>query len=618
MDGTPTDDIAFQASEEYAHRMSSPRPSSSKRPNKLLSKALSPEQAEADAGDEDEDGKPIHVNDSRHPEFYSYGDEDIAVDGAEPEYHAPILASDEIEFGPNAKAQHPAIHPHHDRSDSFEGNDTPVRPIVRPPVVHRPISEPHFSYTPLDDVEEYEPLFPEEVRKEQAKQQAAEENKLRRHFPSKDIWEDAPNSVHYTVEVSTPDIEDESNRRKSSSYFEGRPITPAQAFAQYQEELAEREARSRSNNFLPLSEDKPQKPTWVSHQAHLGFAKPSSSRRFPSRDIWEDAPESQLYETTVSESPEKPQIPERPSKKQAEQTPPSIPDRPKPRQLSGDDTVKQAPPVTDKPKPQIPARPAKLSPVDGKTGDVIAAKGKPPVPSRPAGSKIAALQAGFMSDLNKRLQLGPQALKKEEPQEEQAPAEEKEKVPLSDARKGRARGPQRRAPARAVTPSADSSKPIVVLNFTQPLSLWSIDPEDGDFSVHGEPEADPTSVSEIVTSSEPAGESEPAMAKPANETVPVTAAKEVTDETAERAEESDTDKAADPESGNRDDSKTAKEEVGEKPAEKEKEQASEVVAEGKPDAEEAEEPAVPVTEAPASPTTDKEPAEPAGVDAKDE
>lgn len=617
MDGTPTDDIAFQASEEYAHRMSSPRPSSSKRPNKLLSKALSPEQAEADAGDDDDDGKPIHVNDSRHPEFYSYGDEDIAVDGAEPEYHAPILASDEIEFGPNAKAQHPAVHPHHDRSDSFEGNDTPVRPVVRPPVVHRPISEPNFSYTPLDDVEEYEPLFPEEVRKEQAKQQAAEENKLRRHFPSKDIWEDAPNSVHYTVEVSTPDIEDENNRRKSSSYIEGRPITPAQAFAQYQEELAEREAKSRSNNFLSLSEDKPQKPTWVSHQAHLGFAKPSSNRRFPSRDIWEDAPESQLYETTLSESPEKPEIPERPAKKQAEQTPPSIPDRPKPRQLSGDGTFKQAPPITDKPKPQIPARPTKLSPVDGKTGDAIAAKGKPPVPSRPAGSKIAALQAGFMSDLNKRLQLGPQALKKEEPQEEQALAEEKEKVPLSDARKGRARGPQRRAPARAITPSADASKPSAVLSLTQPLSLWSIDPEDGDFSLHGEPEPSPVDVAEFATSSDPVEEFEPAITEPAKETVPVAAAKEVTDETAERIEKGHVPKTVEPE-GHQDDSKVATEAAEEKPVETEEDQASEVVVEGKPDAEEAIEPAVPVTEAPSSHTTDKEPAEPAAVDAKDE
>jgi hypothetical protein len=88
------------------------------------------------------------------------------------------------------------------------------------------------------------------------------------------------------------------------------------------------------------------------------------------------------------------------------------------------------------------------------------------------------LQSGFMLDLNKRLQLGPQAPKKEEvvPVETE---EEKEKAPLVDARKGRARGPARRAPAKSPTPSSDlpveKPKAFGISNFS---TLWSIDPEE--------------------------------------------------------------------------------------------------------------------------------------------
>ena len=83
----------------------------------------------------------------------------------------------------------------------------------------------------------------------------------------------------------------------------------------------------------------------------------------------------------------------------------------------------------------------------------LTGKPKPAVPARPAGSKIAALQAGFMSDLNKRLQLGPQP-----PQKGSEPSEEKreEKAPLADARKARAKGPTRRKPATSSSPAADT------------------------------------------------------------------------------------------------------------------------------------------------------------------
>jgi hypothetical protein len=83
-----------------------------------------------------------------------------------------------------------------------------------------------------------------------------------------------------------------------------------------------------------------------------------------------------------------------------------------------------------------------------------------------------------MSDLNKRLQLGPQAPKKEEPAPEQQ-EEEKEKVPLADARKGRARGPARRAPAKSPAPaSAALPETTSTLALSMPSTLWQIDPDE--------------------------------------------------------------------------------------------------------------------------------------------
>jgi hypothetical protein len=82
-----------------------------------------------------------------------------------------------------------------------------------------------------------------------------------------------------------------------------------------------------------------------------------------------------------------------------------------------------------------------------------------------------------MSDLNKRLQLGPQAPKKEEVPEEKE--EEKEKTPLVDARKGRARGPARRAPAKSPAPaSAIVTENPSNLAFSMPSTLWQIDPDE--------------------------------------------------------------------------------------------------------------------------------------------
>ena len=479
---TPTDEVAFQASEEYV-RQTSPRPGSAQpKDAHRRSSSLAKVQSHEDIEDQHED-RPIHVDDARHPEYRSYGDEEAAVDDEEHEYHAPILASDEVLKNPSAYYRRPAVHPPPERRTSnYEAEDSPSRPLSRPTSLHKDSSQPEIRYTPLEDVEEYEPLFSEETKNERQPVDHADENKHHNHFPSKDIWEDAPSSVHYTATVSTPDLpESEHHRSRSSGQQDDRPMTPAHAFARHQEELAEREAKRRSGgNFLPLGHEKSldsmSKPTWAGHQAHLKVQRPASGPKFPSRDVWEDVPESQLHEAIISspEEEKKPEIPSRPAKESTESSErPSIPSRPKPRAPSGDD-AKPKPPVSDKPKPQIPARPAKSSSGDsaGSTG-----KAKPPVPSRPVGSsKIAALQSGFINDLNQRLKIGPQ-IHKEKPKEEEAEPE-KEKAPLSDARKSRARGPQRRAPPSKspAPPAAEAEKPSApTLSFSMPQSSWQID-----------------------------------------------------------------------------------------------------------------------------------------------
>lgn len=472
--GTPNEEVAFQAHEEYASRMATPRP---------VSIVLDTGAPLEDPGASE--NKPIHVDDPKHPEQYSYGAES-PVEARGDEFEAPILAADEIEKDARRPAQQPAIRPHLDRnSSSYDGTSRPTsRPSSRPTSIYNAHTNLDFDHTPLEDVREYEPLFPDEAaKKEDERRESKDGSKARHYFPSKDVWEDAPTSVHYTAEVSTPDnaeenAEEDAQRRKSSTHPENRPMTPAQIFAMQQEELAEKEANGKKHNFLPILEQP--KPTWVDHQPHLKSGKSSTGHRFPSKDVWEDTPESLLYEAEVEEKPKsenKPEVPARPSKKLTEllSHKPAIPERPKStRQTSGEDV----------PKPLVPTRPVKKVSADSKDGEL--SKPKPPVPSRPAGSKIAALQAGFMSDLNKRLQLGPQPSKKEEAEKTEA-VEEKDKVILSDARKSRARGPQRRAPTKSSAPAAaapSAKEPAAVtLSFSQPQTIWNIDPDHGDVHV---------------------------------------------------------------------------------------------------------------------------------------
>ena len=542
-------------------------------------------------------------------------------------YGVPILASDEVE--PGTEYLQPAVAPAQERrgnnyysgvdSDAFyqsghrhgsrSGSAASSRPTSRPGSIHGTLpglarfishDDREDQHTPLEEIEEYEPLFPEDEEKKGGAKGLADRFKqrpeIKRRFPSQDIWEDTPNSLQLQAEVTTPEpaVEQAPADTKASGVFET-PETEAARKGEVDEEgktqLLSRDERLTKSNFKPHIVDDMQRP--------------NMKQRFPSRDIWEDSPDS-AYMTTTVETPqeeeikgpadeglmagavvhtagrpgkgkmtsdqardgatsgtptvEKPSIPPRPAKSNhaeetqpsSEQAVPSIPPRPLrtrqvpsanvPSPLSKGSTesspaespveARKAPVLPDRAKPQIPARPkpptkdssegvplAKTTSATsaGSTSDTSTAtevgapapKPKPVLPARPAGSKIAALKAGFMSDLDKRLQLGPQAPPKAQEKEVEEDKEE-EKAPLADARKGRAKGPARRKPAASPAATEASASTEAKLEFVQPWTMWQISTE-GDGTLEAVHAAKHTKGNDPSTS--PASEPEPASEK---------------------------------------------------------------------------------------------------------
>ena len=494
-------------------------------------------------------------------------------------YGVPILASDEVAKTPEAEYMQPAVSPVQERrgSNYYSGADSEYqsglkmgsrsgsasnsRPTSRPGSIHSLSALTRFSthdedrenmHTPLEDVDEYEPLFPDEEGNKRAVT-VAERLKLReqmKRFPSKDIWEDTPNSLQLQATVETPEPSNEQSDpmdKAPAAVFE----TPEQESARKGEvteeektKLIPREERLAKSNFKPH----------LRQEMH----RPGLTQRFPSRDIWEDSPDSARLETTVGNSQvsdpkspldegleagavvqtsgapkegiiageqardgasagaaaAKPSIPPRPNRSKVSppsadvgQAAPSVPTRPPrrlhqvppadaqipipPSRLSETSSVetkqpspnetRKGPILPERPKPQVSVRPAK--PVGRESPESVplskiastssvgsdeanakdltspppAPKPKPAIPARPAGGKIASLKAGFLSDLDSRLKLGPQGPK---PQEKPEPEIEEEKAPLADARKGRAKGPVRRKPvAPTITESATANSP---------------------------------------------------------------------------------------------------------------------------------------------------------------
>ncbi|CAK3917147.1 Hypothetical predicted protein [Lecanosticta acicola] len=447
----------------------------------------------------------------------------------------PILAADELMKRPSSAFMHAAVTPdpdaYHDdfhyESDtgSRKGSIQPnSRPSSRPSSVHGSQSyhggslhrfvsreEEHHSAmgTPLEEIEEYEPLFPEEGEKESAKRTFKKRPELaQHHFPSRDVWEDTPSSLQYSATVSTPDLE-----KRQAATLEADSKSVAETFETPEQEMQRRSQNSRENDMTSDSKTflKPHFKPGVAEEIHR-----PGVHRFPSSDVWEDSPDSYtlVNQTTVSNlDVEGPKSPEEPLAK------PSIPTRPQrksklaeggglPEDAQRD--VKSPPNAPEKPKvPVRPARSSKPEQLEGagleRSGDAAAAvKAKPPVPARPGG-KFGA-QAGFLADLNNRLRVGPQGPPPKRDPEPEAD-EEALKAPLADARKTRAKGPQRRKPAAAPSHHRKSS---VTFAFSPLINCWSID-EGEELTVH-EREEKEAQKQEIPSSGIAAPEAEKALA----------------------------------------------------------------------------------------------------------
>ncbi|CAI4219899.1 unnamed protein product [Parascedosporium putredinis] len=494
-----------------------------------------------------DDADVIHVDEPRR----SASPEDVRG-SARHHYTAPILAEDEVAKASPRPDLQAAVEP---SVDAAAEDEEPLTEPIRRPSINFEVLPSDFPRPEARKVppppSNYEALFKdgEEEAVEDDDEKTNTRDSAIHKFPSKDIWEDAPSSAYYTTEVSTPDIPSEDPRLKAIDTPERNNPTPVQAFAQYQEELAEKEAQ-RTKNFVPRG-DKPSQ-SWLPVQEVPQVPKrPNQQKRFPSRDVWEDAPDSALYETTVSadqqpdakpdipsrpaKAAEKPSIPDRPARGNE---PPAIPDRPGRKSVDKPAVPERRPsipdrpavpdrprvkkelsnegkaPVVDKPKPFLPPRPARpssTSPVEASEPPALP-KARPSIPSRPA--KAAAATAGTAAApatetreppaVPKAVAARAAGAQKEEPEPEAAAEEEKpaEKKPLADARKGRARGPQRRAPAKSPAPPAataptDAEKPSAPsLALSTAQTVWSIDPESSDLEVKPVEAAAPEPVAE--------------------------------------------------------------------------------------------------------------------------
>ncbi len=517
-------------------------------------------------------------------------DQDVDDETVPDVYSAPILAADEVAKNPEAEYMQPAVPPEWERSqsavyiDSDENNvlrrsnsRNNSRPNSRPTSFHAPTSgaanpmvrlmnndEHEHSSTPLEEIHEYEPLFPSDEEegndagvkdREKKMMKTAQRPKLDAHshrFPSMDIWEDTPGSLQLQTVVATPQLpaEEEASAAKKSA---------AGVFESPEAEKARKANEGMTDadrtSFLPqkakLMADPRFKPgvreemdmQQQDRPGNSGSRRPGMHPRFPSRDVWEDSPDHSKLVTTVQNPQEREEIESATSTTAAGDrftANPAIPPRPPRKDASSQmqdkeglkDTSKERaqPALPDRPKPKLPTRPARLaskesseqSPLSrtmsmgseesngsstnnaaaagAESGtnngtSVAAVKTKPSLPPWP-GNKIAALKAGFMSDLNSKLKMGPAAVMsrgRESPKSEDGEGvdgvEEKEKDPMKDVRKGRAKGPARRKPAAVaaagataggLTASSGKKEEEVLLSISAASVVWRLDVHDDD------------------------------------------------------------------------------------------------------------------------------------------
>ena len=190
MIGTPSEQIGYMASEEYAARISSPLAKSKSRTvsgHSASAKPSFPAHEMNDAAvDSEADGDKVHVNPPAHPGNkvtgggYDPPTEDLGPKGGNTEelggwvhergFGTPILASDEIAKDPNAEYMHPAISPEQEkRGDTYYAgmdsdhpapyqsgyrNRSKSRPSSRSSLNRFMSHDPHESVgTPLAEIE---------------------------------------------------------------------------------------------------------------------------------------------------------------------------------------------------------------------------------------------------------------------------------------------------------------------------------------------------------------------------------------------------------------------------------------------------------------------------------
>ncbi|KAF8449987.1 hypothetical protein BGX38DRAFT_521855 [Terfezia claveryi] len=211
----------------------------------------------------------------------------------------PILASDEItkRGGTSTPHYHPAVSPPLGprRTGSKPASRAPSRPPSRG-AMREPVAP-----GPLPDVEEHEPLFPEddEVKDSQTalregveKAFAGRISRSSRKFPSNDIWEDAPPSSHLSATVASPppglsplglDVITAGDK--------GAPVPQDEESDRLGVPNRHKKSQSPDNEQV-----KPLRPAVLAKTA-------SGKQRFPSKDIWEEAPDSAQLTATVSPTP---------------------------------------------------------------------------------------------------------------------------------------------------------------------------------------------------------------------------------------------------------------------------------------------------------------------------
>jgi len=213
----------------------------------------------------------------------------------------PILASDEItkRGGTSTPHYHPAVSPPLGprRTGSKPASRAPSRPPSRG-AMREPVAP-----GPLPDVEEHEPLFPEddEVKESQTalregveKAFAGRTSRSSRKFPSNDIWEDAPPSSHLSATVASPPpglsplgLDSIAARDK------GAPVGEPQDEESDRLGVPNRHKKGQSPDD---EQSKPLRPAVLTKTSN-------GKQRFPSKDIWEEAPDSAQLTATVSPTP---------------------------------------------------------------------------------------------------------------------------------------------------------------------------------------------------------------------------------------------------------------------------------------------------------------------------